>query len=142
MSACPGSNQTTKTHSTALWAADYALNAARLGITRLGFHSSMLTCKGGPPMSVICSGGAYLKPNGEMAPRANYFGMAMVADLDPGKFLGLDSKGGGLAVQQLRAAEQGTAAPRLSSSTKTTRRRRPRPEVTLELPGLGAEREP
>lgn len=133
MSACPGSNQTTKTHATALWAADYSLNAARLGITRLGFHSSMATCKGGPPMSVICSGGAYLKPNGEMAPRANYFGMAMVADLAPGKFLDLDSKGGGSSnTYALQNADGSTTVVIVNENDPA---KAAQTEVSLTLPG-------
>ncbi len=96
IAACPGSNETSRTHASALWTTDYALNAAQLGITRIGFHSSMLTCKGGPPMSAVCTGGPYLKPNGEVSGRANFFGISMVAELEAGKFLKLDSKGGGL----------------------------------------------
>lgn len=96
IAACPGSNETSRTHASALWTADYALNAAQLGITRIGFHSSMLTCKGGPPMSAVCTGGPYLKPNGDVSGRANFFGISMVAELEAGKFLKLDSKGGGL----------------------------------------------
>ncbi|NUU29996.1 hypothetical protein [Arthrobacter sp. C9C5] len=133
MSACPGSNQTTKTHATALWAADYALNAARLGITRLGFHSSMATCKGGPPMSVICSGGAYLKPNGEMAARANYFGMAMVADLAPGKFLNVDKKGGGMGNSYaLKNADGSTTVVIVNENDPE---KAAQTEVSLKLPG-------
>ncbi|TLM72957.1 hypothetical protein FDW81_11435 [Pseudarthrobacter sp. NamB4] len=96
IAACPGSNETSRTHASALWTADYVLNAAKLGITRIGFHSSLLTCTGGPPMSMLCSGGPYLKPNGEFAARANFFGLAMVSDLEGGKFLELQSSGGGL----------------------------------------------
>lgn len=96
IAACPGSNETSRTHASALWTTDYALNAAQLGITRIGFHSSMLTCKGGPPMSAVCSGGPYLKPNGEVSGRANFFGISMVAELEAGKFLKLESTGGGL----------------------------------------------
>ncbi|WP_120954556.1 hypothetical protein [Arthrobacter oryzae] len=133
MSACPGSNQTTKTHATALWAADYSLNAARLGITRLGFHSSMATCKGGPPMSVICSGGAYLEPNGEMVPRANYFGMAMVADLAPGKFLNLDSKGGGSS--NTYALQNADGSTTVVIVNKNDPAKAAQTEVSLTLPG-------
>lgn len=97
IAACPGSNETSKTHASALWTVDYALNAARLGVTQVGFHSSMLTCKGGPPMSVICSAGPYPQGNGVMSGRANFFGMSMVAGLGEGKFLKVDGKGGGLA---------------------------------------------
>lgn len=133
MSACPGSNQTTKTHAAALWAADYALNAARLGVTRLGFHSSLSTCKGGPPMSVLCSGGTYLKPNGQMVPRANYFGMAMVADLAPGKFLQLGSKGGGLTNSYaLRNADGSTTVVIVNENDPA---KYGQTEVSLKLPG-------
>lgn len=96
IAACPGSNETSRTHASALWTSDYVLNAAKLGITRIGFHSSLLTCTGGPPMSMLCSGGPYLKPNGEFAARANFFGLAMVSDLEGGKFLELQTSGGGL----------------------------------------------
>lgn len=97
IAACPGSNETSRTHASALWTADYVLNAAKLGITRIGFHSSLLTCTGGPPMSVLCSAGAYLQPSGEFKARANFFGLAVVSDLEGGKFLELQSSGGGLA---------------------------------------------
>ncbi|SCB74952.1 Glycosyl hydrolase family 79, N-terminal domain [Pseudarthrobacter enclensis] len=97
IAACPGSNETSRTHASALWTADYVLNAARLGITRIGFHSSLLTCMGGPPMSMLCSGGAYLQPNGEFKARANFFGLAIVSDLEGGKFVDTQSSGGGLA---------------------------------------------
>lgn len=97
IAACPGSNETSKTHASALWTVDYALNAAQLGITQVGFHSSMLTCKGGPPMSAICSAGSYPQGNGEMSGRANFFGISMLAGLGEGKFLKVASNGGGLA---------------------------------------------
>src|SRR6478752_3589833 len=96
ISACPGSNETSRTHASALWAADYALTAAQLGITRIGFHSSLLTCKGGPPLSAICSAGAYPFGNGQMSGRANFFGISMVAELEAGKFMKVNSSGGGL----------------------------------------------
>ncbi|MCC3282497.1 hypothetical protein [Arthrobacter caoxuetaonis] len=97
ISACPGSNETTKTHASALWAADYAISAAQLGITRLSLHSSLLTCQGGPPMSVICAGGAYLQPNGVVEERANFFGLSMIAEMAPGQFLQVSEEGGGLS---------------------------------------------
>ena len=97
ISACPGSNETTKTHASALWAADYAISGAQLGISRISFHSSLLTCKGGPPMSAICTGGEYLQPNGSVEERANFFGMSMIAEMSPGDFLKTDGEGGGLS---------------------------------------------
>jgi hypothetical protein len=97
IAACPGSNETSKTHASALWTVDYALGAAQLGITQVGFHSSMLTCKGGPPMSAICSAGSYPQGNGDMSGRANFFGISILAGLGEGRFLKLASGGGGLA---------------------------------------------
>ncbi|GAA1107549.1 hypothetical protein [Arthrobacter flavus] len=97
ISACPGSNETTKTHASALWSVDYALSAAQIGIPRLSFHSSLLTCQGGPPMSSICSGGPYLQPDATFNERANYYGLSMVAELPPGAFLQNTAQGGGLA---------------------------------------------
>lgn len=96
IAACPGSNETARTHASALWTADYILNAASPGITRIGFHSSLLTFAGGPPLSVLCSGGPYLQPNGQLNAHANFFGLAMVSDLEGGKFLELQGSGGGL----------------------------------------------
>ncbi|MGK3958115.1 hypothetical protein ACLKOZ_18205 [Arthrobacter sp. R4] len=132
IAACPGSNQTSRTHASALWTADYVLNAAKLGITRIGFHSSLQTCTGGPPMSVLCSGGPYLKPTGEYTAHANFFGLAMVSDLEGGKFLELQSSGGGLVYNYaLKNADGSTTVvvvnqndPKAAAQT----------EVTLTLP--------
>ena len=96
ISACDGANPTSRTHASALWNVDYVLASAQNGIERLGFHSSLLTCTGGPPLSPICAGGAYLKPDGTITKRAPYFGLAMAASLGTGNFLKLDQSGGGL----------------------------------------------
>lgn len=133
IAACPGANETSRTHASALWTADYILNAAQLGVTRIGFHSSLLTCQGGPPMSAICSGGTYLLPNGKVSGRANYFGIAMIADLQEGAFLKTDITGGGLVfTYALQNADGGTTVvvvnqndPEKSAQT----------HVTLRLPG-------
>ncbi|WP_346927597.1 hypothetical protein [uncultured Arthrobacter sp.] len=133
IAACPGSNATSRTHASALWTADYALNAAQLGITRIGFHSSMLTCKGGPPMSAICSGGAYLKPDGNFSGRANFFGISMVAEMEGGKFLKLDAKGGGLVfVYALQNADGSTSVVVVNENDPE---KAAQTEVTLNLPG-------
>lgn len=133
IAACPGSNETSRTHASALWTADYALNAAQLGITRIGFHSSLLTCKGGPPMSAICSAGTYPEGNGEMSGRANFFGMSMVADLEGGKFLTLESAGGGLTYSYaLASADGGTTLVLVNQNDPETAAQT---DVTLNLPG-------
>jgi hypothetical protein len=133
IAACPGSNETSRTHASALWTADYVLNAAKLGITRIGFHSSLLTCMGGPPMSMLCSGGPYLKPNGNFTAHANFFGLAMVSDLEGGKFLDVESSGGGLAYSYALKYSDGSTTvvvvnqndPKVSAQT----------EVNITLPG-------
>lgn len=132
IAACPGSNETSRTHASALWTADYALNAAQLGITRIGFHSSMLTCKGGPPMSAICSGGAYLKPDGNFSGRANFFGISMVAEMEGGKYLKLDSKGGGLMYSYALRNDDGSTSVVLVNQNDPEKAAQT--EVTLNLP--------
>jgi hypothetical protein len=132
IAACPGSNETSRTHASALWTVDYALNAAQLGITRIGFHSSMLTCKGGPPMSAICTGGPYLKPNGEVSGRANFFGISMVAELEAGRFLKLDSKGGGLMFSYALQNADGSTSVVLVNENDPEKAAQT--EVTVQLP--------
>ncbi|WP_427007125.1 hypothetical protein [Pseudarthrobacter sp. H2] len=133
IAACFGSNETSRTHASALWTADYALNAAQLGITRIGFHSSLLTCKGGPPMSAICSGGKYPEGNGQMSGRANFFGMSMVAELNAGKFLKLNSSGGGLTFSYALQNEDGSTTVVLVNENNPEKAAQT--EVTLNLPG-------
>ncbi|MBP2216368.1 hypothetical protein [Arthrobacter sp. CAN_C5] len=132
ISACPGSNETTKTHASALWTVDYALSAAEIGVARLSFHSSLLTCVGGPPMSSICSGGPYLQPDATFNERANYYGLSMVAELPPGAFLQNTVDGGGLAYSYAIEHEDGSISvvlvnqndPEVSAQT----------DVTVQLP--------
>ncbi|WP_035764049.1 hypothetical protein, partial [Arthrobacter sp. H20] len=132
ISACPGSNETTKTHASALWSVDYALSAAQIGIPRLSFHSSLLTCQGGPPMSSICSGGPYLQPDATFNERANYYGLSMVAELPPGAFLQNTAEGGGLSYSYAVQHEDGSLSvvlvnqnnPEVNAQT----------DVTVQLP--------
>ncbi|MCU1532800.1 MAG: hypothetical protein JWO49_2371 [Arthrobacter sp.] len=133
IAACPGSNETSRTHASALWTVDYALNAAQLGVTKIGFHSSLLTCKGGPPMSAICSAGAYPEGNGQMSGRANFFGISMVAELNAGKFLKLDTSGGGLAYSYALKNEDGSTTVVLVNENDPEKAAQT--EVTLNLPG-------
>ncbi|MEC5178725.1 hypothetical protein [Arthrobacter sp. CG_A4] len=133
IAACPGSNETSRTHASALWTADYALNAAQLGITRIGFHSSMLTCKGGPPMSAICSGGAYLKPDGNVSGRANFFGISMVAEMEGGKYLKLDDTGGGLTFSY--ALQNADGSTTVAIVNQNNPEKAAQSDVSLKLPG-------
>ncbi len=133
ISACPGSNETSRTHASALWAADYALTAAQLGITRISYHSSLLTCKGGPPLSAICSAGTYPFGNGQMSGRANFFGLSMVAELEAGKFMKLDSSGGGLVFSYaLKNADGSTSVVIINENDP---QKAAQTDVTLNLPG-------
>ncbi|KAD4007176.1 hypothetical protein GD627_06330 [Arthrobacter yangruifuii] len=133
VSACPGSNETTKTHASAVWSADYALSAAQMGISRVSFHSSLITCTGGPPMSAICVGGAYLQPNGQVDERSNYYGMSMVAEMEPGDFLKLDTAGGGLSYPYaVRHADGSVSVAVVNNNNPETDAQT---EVSLQLPG-------
>lgn len=133
IAACPGANETSRTHASALWTADYLLNAARLGITRMGFHSSLLTCQGGPPMSLICSGGAYLQPDGRYEARANFYGLAMVAELEGGKFLESESAGGGLSYSYALSNPDGSTTVIVVNQNDP--QKAAQTDVTLTLPG-------
>lgn len=93
VSACPGSNELTRTHASALWTVGYAMMAAQAGVTQMDIHGALDACKGGPPASPICDTGAYKKPNGVIAGQANYFGMMLVNSLQPGEFHKLEESG-------------------------------------------------
>jgi hypothetical protein len=84
-------------------------------------------------MSAICSGGAYLKPDGQMSGRANFFGISMVAELEAGKFLKLDSAGGGLMYSYaLQNADGSTTVVLVNQNNPETAAQA---DVTLNLPG-------
>ncbi|WP_028280899.1 hypothetical protein [Arthrobacter sp. H5] len=132
ISACPGSNETTKTHASALWSVDYALSAAQLGIPRLSFHSSLLTCEGGPPMSSICSGGPYLQPDATFRERANYYGLSLVAELPQGGFMKSSQEGGGLAYSYAVKHDDGSMSVILVNENNPETAAQT--EVTMTLP--------
>lgn len=136
ISACSGGNETTKTYASALWAADFALSAANTGIGQTDFHSSMITCKGGPPMSMVCAEGEYLKPTGAMDVRANYYGISMVSSIGAGKFLKLDNQGGGLnQAYAIQKDDGGTTVVFINQNDPATSGQTP---VTLKLPNIPA----
>lgn len=136
ISACTGSNETTKTHASALWSVDYSLGSAQQGVSQLDFHSSMITCKGGPPMSAVCFEGAYLQPNGTMSSRANYYGLAMVGSLGAGDFLKMTNDGGGLAyAYAVQQADGSTSVIMVNENNPETAAQT---KVTLKLPNIPA----
>ncbi|MEV7637998.1 hypothetical protein AB0N71_17705 [Pseudarthrobacter enclensis] len=93
LSACSGSNETTRTHASALWTVGYALTAAEAGVTQMDIHGALDACKGGPPASPVCDTGAYKKPNGVIGSQANYYGMLLVNALQPGEFRNVEQTG-------------------------------------------------
>lgn len=133
VSACDGSNPTSRTHASALWSTDYVLSSAQQGIQRLAFHASLLTCKGGPPLSAICSGGPYLKPDGTITERAPYFGLSMAAEIGSGDFLKLDSSGGGLAYSY--ALQQPDGSTTVVLVNQNDPEKAAQTDVALNLPG-------
>lgn len=132
-SACPGSNPTTKNHASALWYSEFALNGLQQGIKRLGFHSSLITCVGGPPLSPICSGGKYLQPDGAIEENPSYFGLAMVSDMGTGKFLKLEQSGGGLSYAY--AVKHADGSTSVYIANKNDPQKDGQATVTLSLPG-------
>lgn len=136
ISACLGSNETTKTHASSLWSADYALGSAQVGVSQLDFHSSLITCTGGPPMSAVCFDGAYLQPTGTMEPRANYFGLSMVASIGGGDFLKLKNDGGGLAYSY--ALQQADGSTTVVLINENDPEKAAQTKVTLKLPNIPA----
>jgi len=132
-SACPGSNPTTKNHASALWYSEFAMNGLQQGIKRLGFHSSLITCVGGPPLSPICSGGKYLQPDGAVEENVSYFGLAMVSDVGTGRFLKLEQSGGGLSYAY--AVKRGDGSTSVYIANKNDPQKDGQATVTLSLPG-------
>lgn len=90
-SSCSGSNDLTETLAAGLYSADYLLRAQRLGVDRVDFHSSLLPCRGGPPMSVVCSSGTLQSPGEAFVPRLNGLALALVGSLPEGEFLQVSS---------------------------------------------------
>ncbi|MFC8304522.1 hypothetical protein ACFUCV_12670 [Specibacter sp. NPDC057265] len=136
ISACTGGNETTKTYASALWAADFALSTAQTGIGQADFHSSMITCQGGPPMSMVCADGAYLQPTGDMSVRANYYGISMVSSIGAGKFLQLSNEGGGL--NQAYAIQKDDGSTTVVFINQNDPTQSAQTQVTLKLPNIPA----
>ncbi|MFJ3956914.1 hypothetical protein [Arthrobacter sp. NPDC090010] len=128
-SACPGyQNETNKSHASALWSIDYALSSGALGVQRLGFHSSLAACKGGPSMSSVCNTGTMSAPSGDFLTRANFWGEAFVAQLPAGEFLKLNADGDRLSyayairqgADQLTVVIINTNDPQRAAQSKVT----------------------
>ncbi|WP_235343730.1 hypothetical protein [Brevibacterium sp. UCMA 11754] len=93
--SCPGTNDTSLTNASALWAADYALHAATLGVERMAMHSMLGACSGGAPMSLICDPADHGQTSENFEPRPNMLGLRLLAPSVGGTFTKTSVNGGG-----------------------------------------------
>lgn len=76
--SCPGTNDTSRTHATALWTIDHIFASAHQGVERMNMHSMLGACRGGAPMSVVCSAeGTGTQGEGEVLAQPNYLAMRL-----------------------------------------------------------------
>lgn len=93
ISACSGSNETTKKHVSAIWAVNHAMGAAQTGISQVDMHTGLDACTGGPPLSPICDSGPYKKPNGIITMQPSYYGMMLASSVGAGAFQKVEMSG-------------------------------------------------
>jgi hypothetical protein len=84
--SCPGTNDTSLTNASALWAADYTLYAATLGVERMAMHSMLGACNGGAPMSLICDPADHGHRSNEFQVRPNMLGLRLLVPSLGGHF--------------------------------------------------------
>ncbi|WP_144794958.1 cellulase family glycosylhydrolase [Kocuria palustris] len=89
-SSCAGSNEITETLAAGVYSADYLLRAQQLGAQKVAFHSSLAPCRGGAPMSLLCSSGTFQTPGAAFVPRTNGLALALTGSLPGGAFLEVD----------------------------------------------------
>lgn len=73
--SCPGTNATSRTQASVLWATDYTLSIAQFGVERMNMHSMLGRCQGGAPMSPICDPARTNAPSDTFSPRVNFSGL-------------------------------------------------------------------
>ncbi|WP_227492861.1 hypothetical protein [Brevibacterium sp. CFH 10365] len=93
--SCPGTNDTSLTNASALWAADYTMYAATLGVERMAMHSMLGACSGGAPMSLICDPADHGDRSNEFQVRPNMLGLRLLVPSLGGHFTRTDVAGGG-----------------------------------------------
>lgn len=98
--SCAGTNEASTSFGSALWTADYVLDAATMGVVRVGMHSSLDDCESGPPMSTVCAGGAGSGAGGGVGAdgftvRDNFRAMQVVSPTVGGDFVPAELEGGG-----------------------------------------------
>ncbi|WP_231488323.1 hypothetical protein [Brevibacterium sp. VCM10] len=93
--SCPGTNDTSLTNASALWAADYTLYAATLGVERMAMHSMLGACNGGAPMSLICDPAEFGDRSNAFQVRPNMLGLRLLVPSVGGHFTKTSVSGGG-----------------------------------------------
>ena len=93
--SCPGTNDTSLTNASALWAADYTLYAATLGVERMAMHSMLGACNGGAPMSLVCDPADRGDRSDEFQVRPNMLGLRLLVPSVGGEFTRTEVSGGG-----------------------------------------------
>ena len=87
LSACSGSNQITETLVAAVHQAEYSMRVQAHGAERVAGHSSLGPCRGGAPMSVLCSSGTVANPGEAFSVRANGLALALIASIPEGNMV-------------------------------------------------------
>ncbi|SDT18007.1 hypothetical protein SAMN04489752_3597 [Brevibacterium siliguriense] len=93
--SCPGTNDTSLTNASALWAADYTMYAATLGVERMAMHSMLGACNGGAPMSLICDPADHGDRSNKFQVRPNMLGLRLLVPSVGGHFTKTSVSGGG-----------------------------------------------
>ncbi|MDN6192413.1 MAG: hypothetical protein L0J32_10980 [Brevibacterium sp.] len=93
--SCPGTNDTSLTNASALWAADFTLYAATLGVERMAMHSMLGACDGGAPMSLVCDPADHGQRSDEFQVRPNMLGLRLLVPSLGGDFTRTAVAGGG-----------------------------------------------
>lgn len=91
LSACSGSNEITETLVAAVYQAEYSMRVQEHGAERVAAHSSLAPCKGGAPMSVLCSDGTLASPGDAFSVRANGLALALIASIPEGNMVATSS---------------------------------------------------
>ncbi|WP_236586911.1 hypothetical protein [Brevibacterium casei] len=93
--SCGGTNDTSLTNAMSLWAADFTLYAASLGVDRLAMHSMLGACNGGAPMSLVCDPADHGTASNTLQGRPHFAAMRLLVPSIGGTFTKTDIDGGG-----------------------------------------------
>lgn len=106
--SCPGTNDTSLTNASALWAADYTLYTAQLGVERMVMHLMLGACKGGAPMSLVCDPADHGQRSDTFVPRPNMLRLRLVVPSIGGAFTKTSVKGGGNMIAYTTLKDEST----------------------------------